>query len=415
MTTTSDETPTFGDLTLSDDERDKASKTDADLAGAASGFSFKPGFDANSADITMSSGAGIFDTIVSLNHGVEHDNEAFMAASGVALAFDAVGLVLNPFGSLFAAGVGWLIDHLFFLREPLDMLMGDPNAIRAQQARITNEAEEYATRIAPGQIAAVKKVEGWTGEAHDRFLSEMKKVNDELAAVGEALKGLADIMGWMSACVAAFRNVVRDIIAMTVGDLIAGALTAVAMAPFTFGASIAAFVAVAVGTALTALGKITKLLTTLTKAMSKNAANMAKINRALANIGKGGKRGKGTGPKPGSSPKPKSNPTKPANSGKSGKNKPVNPSKNDMKNVPLKQRMDMLDGVTDQAMVKALTSKLGKSHAEAFQIVRWIRNFENVADAGGSVRGWGRSCPTGNSAHLLHELWKEFGCYGDGG
>jgi hypothetical protein len=30
---------------------------------------------------------------------------------------------------VFAAGVGWLMEHVSFLREPLDRLMGDPKAI----------------------------------------------------------------------------------------------------------------------------------------------------------------------------------------------------------------------------------------------------------------------------------------------
>ena len=56
------------------------------------------------------------------------DKAALGAAIGlgvVASAVDTVKFVLNPLGSLISAGLGWLIKHVSFLREPLDMLMGE--------------------------------------------------------------------------------------------------------------------------------------------------------------------------------------------------------------------------------------------------------------------------------------------------
>ena len=40
--------------------------------------------------------------------------------------------MLHPFDALLQAGLGWLVEHVAFLREPLDALAGDPDAVLAQ-------------------------------------------------------------------------------------------------------------------------------------------------------------------------------------------------------------------------------------------------------------------------------------------
>ena len=39
---------------------------------------------------------------------------------------DTIGFAIDPLGSVLTAGVGWLLEHISFLREPLDaLLIGD--------------------------------------------------------------------------------------------------------------------------------------------------------------------------------------------------------------------------------------------------------------------------------------------------
>jgi hypothetical protein len=47
---------------------------------------------------------------------------------------DVLGFVANPLGSLVGAGIGWLIERISFLKEPLDDLAGDPAAINSVAA-----------------------------------------------------------------------------------------------------------------------------------------------------------------------------------------------------------------------------------------------------------------------------------------
>src|SRR5690606_827093 len=51
------------------------------------------------------------------------------AMDGLALGLEGLGFIANPPGALAGSAVGFLIEHLSFLKEPLDDLAGDPDAI----------------------------------------------------------------------------------------------------------------------------------------------------------------------------------------------------------------------------------------------------------------------------------------------
>ncbi|GAB2808698.1 phage tail tape measure protein [Lentzea nigeriaca] len=250
----------------------------------ARGLTLTPGFGEGTEWTDGFSGAGMVDTVAGLTKAVQDKNDAAIAAYSVGLAFDVVGAALNPLGAVIGAGVGWLIDHIFFLREPLDLLMGDNIAIRQETAKITDEAKKY-DEFATAHVAALKKLDGWAGEAADSFRKIMLQVGKELQAVGEAMNAAGKIMGTMGACVTATRSLVRDIIAMVVGNLIGGALVAAGLAPITFGASIVAFIGTAVATALQALSRILNHITKLKGFLTGAAKSTDELGSALAKMG----------------------------------------------------------------------------------------------------------------------------------
>ena len=265
------------------------------MADKIPGLTLTPGFGEGTEWTDGLSGAGMADTIAGLVKASKDGNQAAMAAYGVGLAFDVVGAVLNPLGALLGAGVGWLIDHLYFLREPLDILMGDNIAVRQETAKIKDDADKYKD-LATNHVEALKKLESWTGATADAFKKSMAQVSDELLAIGLGMNGLAEIMSTMGACLTAFRSLVRDIIAMLIGNLIGGALVAAGLAPITFGASIVAFVGVAVATALEAVGRCLRHITNLKSLFTANKAAAGQLTKALGKVGDdAGRFGKGGG------------------------------------------------------------------------------------------------------------------------
>jgi hypothetical protein len=233
-------------------------------------------------------GSGIFESFSELVGAVKHDGKndaAQIAVAGVSVGLDVLGMVLDPLGTVFAAGVGWLIEHIGFLREPLDLLMGDPDAVKANAALLQLEAkkfEDYAKQHGDA-LAAVKS---WQGEAADRFRKSMNDLTEEIRSYGEVVSGASDTTVNMGVGVAAVRAVVRDIIATLIGGLVAGALVAVAAAPFTFGASIAGFVATMIGLAAATAAKIAKVISKVVGLVARNSKRMGDLVSYMADLSK---------------------------------------------------------------------------------------------------------------------------------
>ncbi|WP_106185551.1 hypothetical protein [Umezawaea tangerina] len=235
------------------------------------------------------SGAGLTDAVADVVKTVGDDNSTYISAFGAAHAPVAPDTATNPLGDLHGAGVGWLVDHVDFLREPLDLLMGDDNAVRSEAEKISGDADKYED-IANAHLDALRKLEGWTGTTADAFKTSMSQVGHELQAIGLAMKGAADIMSTMGTTVTAFRALVRTQVIKVVDDLITGAHLAAGLAPSTHGASIVSFVGIAVTAARETLAQILRDITNLNALLTANKSAATHLNTALLKIGADGGR-----------------------------------------------------------------------------------------------------------------------------
>lgn len=255
-------------------------KTDEEIREAYDYSNFR--FD----DDNKFAGGGIVESYYELVSAIRQDGEndaAQIAVAGATVGLDTLGMVLDPLGTVLAAGVGWLIEHIGFLREPLDLLMGDPDEVKANAALLQVEAvkfKEYAT----AHEEALAAVVSWKGEAADRFRQSMRDLSEEIQSYGEVVSGASDTTINMGVAVAATRAVVRDIIATLIGGLVAGALVAAAAAFFTFGASIAGFIATAIGVAASVAAKIAKVISKLTGILARNSKRMTDLTKYLADL-----------------------------------------------------------------------------------------------------------------------------------
>jgi uncharacterized protein YukE len=233
-------------------------------------------------------GSGIFESFSELVGAVKQDGQkdaAQIAVAGVTVGLDVLGMVLDPLGTVFAAGVGWLIEHIGFLREPLDLLMGDPDAVKANAALLQLEAKKFED-YAKQHDDALAAVKSWQGEAADSFRKSMHDLSEEIRSYGEVVSGASDTTVSMGVGVAAVRAVVRDIIAMLIGGLVAGALVALAAAPFTFGASIAGFIATMIGLAAATAAKIAKVISKVVGLVARNSKRMGDLVKYMADLSK---------------------------------------------------------------------------------------------------------------------------------
>ncbi|ROS39582.1 hypothetical protein EDD35_1888 [Amycolatopsis thermoflava] len=256
-------------------------------------------------------GAGFFDAAVSLNEAVKENDKVAIGIGSAGLALETLGLALDPIGSLLTAGIGWLIEHISVLRWPLDIMWGDPEGIAAAEEAVKAEKEKLEQWAQDHQTKLATLMESWSGEGADQFRKSMEAVTDQLNAIGGYLENAGKSMKVAGGLVGAFRGIARDLIAMLLATIIKGALIAAALAPVTFGASIAIFIGTTIGMVATALGKIGAKIAELTR-------KLVDLGASLSKLGKAGDDLAGAKPpsvKPGSSGPPPANSGAPVSSG----------------------------------------------------------------------------------------------------
>ncbi|PXY27538.1 WXG100 family type VII secretion target [Prauserella muralis] len=217
-------------------------------------------------------GAGIVDTVATAVKDL--DNPSDWAMDGVALGLDVLGLVANPLGGLLSAGIGWLIEHLDFLKEPLDDLAGDPAAINRVAAVWGEQIRSDVAQIADEYEKALSsEITSWTGDAAEQYRTTADQIVQQIRSLEGASTAVSNAVQGSGVLVATVRGIIRDLIAQVVSEIIIAAAAALATSWCSFGASIAAFTGWAVArgaaTAGKIAGKISKLLMKLATILNK--------------------------------------------------------------------------------------------------------------------------------------------------
>ncbi|WP_284741984.1 hypothetical protein [Amycolatopsis sp. RTGN1] len=240
-------------------------------------------------------GAGIFSDAASTLTDARNGDWGNLAMDVGTDALDLLGAAMDPLGTLAGAGVGWLIEHISFLKDGLDKLAGKPEAVTAKAVTWTNIAKQL-TETAESYERQAKKVQQsfsdcGSAEAYQRTAESYVSVLRGAAShAGDA----STAMNVGAALVGTERGLIRDMISSFVGELIVKALAALAASWCTFGGTIAAFIAdtVVEGGVLaekisTRIAKIVEKLESLAKGAGKSKAALEGAANALKKVGKG--------------------------------------------------------------------------------------------------------------------------------
>ncbi|WP_329044348.1 hypothetical protein OG738_24435 [Amycolatopsis sp. NBC_01488] len=243
----------------------------------------------------QTSGAGIFSDAASTLTDARNGDWGNLAMDVGTDALDLLGAAMDPLGTLASAGVGWLIEHISFLKDGLDKLAGKPEAVTAKAVTWTNISKQL-TETAESYEQQAKKVQQsfsdcGSAEAYQRTAESYVGVLRGAAShAGDA----STAMNVGAALVGTERGLIRDMISSFVGELIIKALAALAASWCTFGGTIAAFIADSVveGGVLaekisTRITKVVEKLESLAKGAGKSKAALEGAANALKKVGKG--------------------------------------------------------------------------------------------------------------------------------
>ncbi|NKE63796.1 hypothetical protein FXN61_46675 [Lentzea sp. PSKA42] len=231
----------------------------------------------------------------SLIDGIGKDAES-ETEKALDITFNAIGaasatvmLAIDPLGSLIGAGIGWLIEHVSFLRDALNQLMGNPEEIQANVE--ANKARAAELRVlAEDHKNGLATFDGWTGASSEAFKKSMDGMAQELDELASAVETKAKVVAVMGMLVTVLRDIVRDLIAQLLGSLIGGALLAAAAMIPTFGASIPAFIGFAVGKAVALGTNIASRVARVVAALGRQMKRIGDLDDIMAKISKGWER-----------------------------------------------------------------------------------------------------------------------------
>jgi uncharacterized protein YukE len=231
----------------------------------------------------------------SLIDGISKDAES-ETEKALDITFNAIGaasatvmLAIDPLGTLIGAGIGWLIEHVSFLRDALNQLMGNPEEIQANVEATKKQAAELRV-LAEDHKNGLATFDGWTGTSSERFKASMDGMSQELDELASAVETKAKIVAIMGMLVTVLRDIVRDLIAQLIGSLIGGAILAAAAMIPTFGASIPAFIGFAVGKAVALGTNIASRVARVVAALGRQMKRIGDLDGIMAKISKGWER-----------------------------------------------------------------------------------------------------------------------------
>ncbi|MFC7752085.1 hypothetical protein [Tsukamurella soli] len=156
----------------------------------------------------------------------------------------AVGdLVADPVGTIAGAGFGWIFEHVPVLREALDKVSGDPNAVEALCTAWSDDVAGPLVGVAAAFANAVSGTEdAWTGPAADAYRAAGAELAGHVEAVADAARGAAAGVRMAGTLVLEVRTWIRDQLAQFAEWLAVGYAIAAASAVPTGGASVATWI-----------------------------------------------------------------------------------------------------------------------------------------------------------------------------
>lgn len=217
------------------------------------------------------SAASLFGDVKSTSDAIERGDWLTAGVGITNVAMDVIGIAGDPLGAISSAGFGWLIGHIKFLREPFDILLGDPSSIGGSAQGWARACTELAATAERYRAAADQQTKGWTGPAADNYRTCAATQARNLDTLSKISKGVSDALAGAGKVLAEVRKAVIDTINQACDKIIMIIIEALAAAWGSFGASIAKGIAHSVQTAVSAaqkmLTKIQKLVSTLQKVM----------------------------------------------------------------------------------------------------------------------------------------------------
>lgn len=197
-------------------------------------------------------GSGLLEDLEGLNKSMSSGSWLGTGLSGLAVAGDVAGLIVDPIGTLISWGASFLMEHFEPLKGWLDDLAGNGDAVQADgqswlacAAAVAQHADELESRTQ----ALLGECEGLTAST---YRSRSASTVSALRSGAQALEAVATAYSILSGVVSAVHDLVRDALAEIIGTLASAIIEIVGTAGVASGAVVAQ-IQIKVGASVTSL------------------------------------------------------------------------------------------------------------------------------------------------------------------
>ncbi|MEV6874891.1 hypothetical protein [Amycolatopsis sp. NPDC051128] len=139
------------------------------------------------------------------------------------LGFGVAGVaefLQDPIAGLASMGLGWLIEHVEFLRAPLDWVTGNQEQLEVMQETWANISDEI-DGVAKDLTEAVKADSAeWKGEGADAYRAFAAELGDMYSGVAGGAKAISVLIEVCKSILNVVRSVLRDLLTECIGKLI---------------------------------------------------------------------------------------------------------------------------------------------------------------------------------------------------
>jgi hypothetical protein len=233
---------------------------------------------------TWYTGLGLVEDAAQISNGIQNNSWVDGTLGTVGGSLDILALAIDPLGSLVSWGVSWLMEHVKPLKEALDRLAGNPDAISAHAATWQNVSKFTAEAREQYEDAIRYETAAWQGASGDAYrdhagvhLTVMQGISSAAHGISYAVEGAGLLVGLV-------RGIVRDLIAQFVGTLAARLPMWLAEEGFTLGLATPVVVGQVAALVTTWVNKIQKFVRALLNSLRRLRPMVDRLGEILTEL-----------------------------------------------------------------------------------------------------------------------------------
>ncbi|WP_037308572.1 hypothetical protein [Amycolatopsis orientalis] len=133
---------------------------------------------------------------------------------------DIVDVIKNPLETLMSWGFGWIIEHVDFLKEPLNWVSGDQDALDLEVQKWLEVGKYVKTTAEELTDEVQKNCMDWSGAGADAYRAYVQKQLNGYREIVRLAERAGNIINICKTVLSVVRTIIRDLITDTLAKIV---------------------------------------------------------------------------------------------------------------------------------------------------------------------------------------------------